>query len=381
MGFPAGNPTLDRCQWRGTALGVAFLLGMATVARAGSDPISDHLERGQTYLENGEYANAVLEFEQVLRFDNLPPDLRERAEVYARAARDYQAGKRLSRNGYAETGGGHYREGVTGTTNALGIDPARDWFWKARVGGGLSRLVGHDSTLDASLDYTFRHFDDAGRPHDSDLFWNAAVIRSLNGGSRSIGVRGWASHRGQDGYRQDYGLFVNRAVVLDPDNEIAVEAEVRARRYPTGEERAGSRDIAEIWLSWSRALAGGKGAFTSTFNGGREFPTHDPAADDQNFFGAQLEGSIALNDRVGVFLFALWQHSRVHEDVAIGDGDAIARTFDNNLDSYELAAGLAYSLARGWSVRPELLYLRDEGDALLSDYSATEIWITVRKSF
>jgi tetratricopeptide (TPR) repeat protein len=363
------------------ALGVAFLLGMATVARAGSDPIADHLERGRAYLENGEYAKAVLEFEQVLRFDNLPPDLRERAEIYARAARDYQAGKRMTLVGYAETGGGQYREGVTDTTDALGVDPARDWFWKARAGGGLSRLVGRDSTLDASLDYTFRHFDDAGRPHDSDLFWNTAVIRSLPGGSRSLGVRGWASYRGRDGYRQDYGLYLNRAVVLDPDNEILVEGEIRARRYPAGEEREGSRDIGEVWLRWTRALADGTGALTLTVNGGRELATHDRPGGDQNFHGAQFDWSMAFGDRLGVFLFGLWQHNRAHEDVPGDDGNDVPRTFSPNLDSYELSFGLTCALAPGWSLRPEVLYLRDDGNTLLSDYSATEIWITVRKSF
>ena len=44
---------------------------------------------------------AVQEFEQVLRFDNLPPDLRQQAGIYARAAWGYQAGRRLSAFGYA----------------------------------------------------------------------------------------------------------------------------------------------------------------------------------------------------------------------------------------------------------------------------------------
>jgi hypothetical protein len=354
---------------------------MSTAAWAGSDPISGHLERGRAYLENGEYAKAVLEFEQVLRFDNLPPDLRERAEVYAKAARDYQAGERMTLIGFAETGVGQYREGVTGTTNAPGSDPARDWFWKARAGGGLSRLVGRDSTLDASLDYTFRNYDDDDRPYDSDLFWNAVVIRSLISGSRSLGVRGWASYRGQDGYRQDYGLYLNRAVVLDPDNAILVEGEIRARRYPAGEEREGSRDIGEVWLSWTRALAGGTAALTLTVNGGREFATHDRPGGDQNFYGAQLDWSMAFGDRLGIFLFGLWQHNRAHEDVPGDDGSDAPRSLSRGLDSYELGGGLTHALAPGWSLRPEVLYLRDEGDTLLSDYSATEIRITVRKSF
>jgi tetratricopeptide (TPR) repeat protein len=171
--------------------------------KAAADPIATHLERGQAYLDKGEYARAVLEFEQVLRFDNLPPDLRQQAEIYAEAARDYQAGRRLSAFGYAETGGGYYRENVTRTTNALGGDPARDWFWKARIGGGLGYIASDDITIDASLDYRFRYYDDTARRDDSNLRWNAAAVQSLAAGSQSIGVRGRASYRGADGYRQD----------------------------------------------------------------------------------------------------------------------------------------------------------------------------------
>ena len=82
----------DRIQALGaTALGyllAAALLaggvvrGAETIATGvEQDPVSSHLERAQAYLDQGEYAKAVLEFEQVLRFDNLPPDLRQQAEI------------------------------------------------------------------------------------------------------------------------------------------------------------------------------------------------------------------------------------------------------------------------------------------------------------
>ncbi len=104
----------------------------------------------------------MLEFGQVLRFDNLPPDLREQAEIYARAADNYAQGKRLSGFGYAETGGGFYRENTTSTTQALGGDPARDWFWRTRIGGGLSWIGSDEVTLDGNLDYRFVRYDELG---------------------------------------------------------------------------------------------------------------------------------------------------------------------------------------------------------------------------
>jgi tetratricopeptide (TPR) repeat protein len=348
---------------------------------AGADPVFSHLERGQAYLEQGEYAKAVLEFEQVLRFDNLPPGLRERAEIYAKAAQDYREGKRLSGFGYAETGGGYYRENTTRTTKALGGAPARDWFWNARIGGGLGYILSDDIVIDGGLDYQYRYYDDTDRRDDSDLRWNAAVIQSLPGGSQSIGVRGRASYRGSDGYRQDYGLFVNRAFVLDPDNEILLEGEIRSREYPSGAERVNSRDIAEVWLGWTHSMLEGKAALTITLNGGRERATQGRAEGDQTFYGVTVDWSMDFNDRLGVFLFGLWEHNGYHEDIPYYDDYGTPRTLSPDLDIYELGGGLTYAFAPGWSLRPEVLYIRDKGDTQFSDYSATEVWVNVRKSF
>ena len=348
---------------------------------ADADSVATHLERGQAYQEQGEYARAVLEFEQVLRFDNLPSDLRERAEIYAKAARNYREGKRLSGFGFAETGGGYYRENVTRTTNALGGDPARDWFGEARVGGGLGYVLGNDLSIDGNLDYQFRHYDDTNRRNDSDLSWNAALIQSLAKGSQSIGVRGQASYQGDDGYRQDYGLFVNRYFTLDPSNQISLEGEIRSRDYPSGDERKNSRDVGEIWLGWTRALVNGKAALTITLNGGREWATQDRPEGDQTFYGVAFDWGMDFNERLGVFLAGLWEHNGYHEDVAVDDEFEQVRELTPDLDIYELGGGLTYEFTPGWSLRPEVLYIRDEGDTQYSDYSATEFWLIVRASF
>jgi predicted Zn-dependent protease len=51
------------------------------------DAIEAHLGLGRAYLTLGDYARAKIEFETVLRFDDLPPDLQTQAEIYAEAAR------------------------------------------------------------------------------------------------------------------------------------------------------------------------------------------------------------------------------------------------------------------------------------------------------
>ena len=98
-------------------------------------------------------------------------------------------------------------------------------------------------------------------------------------------------------------------------------------------------------------------------------------------FMVTLDWSLDFNDRLGIFLFGMWEHNGYHEDIPYDDGFETSGAFSSDLDIYELGGGLTYAFAPGWSLRPELLYIRDERDTPFSDYSSTEIWVNVRKSF
>jgi hypothetical protein len=347
---------------------------------AAADPVAAHLQRGQAYLDKGEYANAVLEFEQVLRFDNLPPDLRQQAEIYAQAAQRYARGERLSAFGYAETGGGYYRENETRSTQAVG-EAARDWFWKARVGGGLSYILGDDLTLDGTLDYRYRYYDDNDRRDDSDLRWNGTLTQSLAAGSQSVGVRGRASYRGDPGYRQDYGLFVNRAFQIDEDNRFSIEAEIRSRDYPN-ELRERSRDTGEVWLSWTRSLMDGRAALTLTANAGREWAHEDRPDGDADIYGVTADFGIDVNEKLSLFFFGMWEHNAYHDEhLSVNDDLVPVGSYTRSDDLYELEAGLTWTFAPSWSLRPSVLWVRDDSNTLWGNYSSTEVLVTVRKSF
>ena len=62
-----------------------------------ADPssVEAHLGLARSYYALGEYARAVIEFEAVLRYDNLPRDLQSQAETYDRVAAGYVTPRRL----------------------------------------------------------------------------------------------------------------------------------------------------------------------------------------------------------------------------------------------------------------------------------------------
>jgi tetratricopeptide (TPR) repeat protein len=338
------------------------------------DSVEAHLGLGRAYLALGDFASAKIEFETVLRFDDLPPDLQQQAEIYAEAALGYGEGRRALAAGYAIVGYGNYRVG------SVGGGPRNDGFFAARVGGNLNYELSDSYALNGSLDYRFRDYDNADRRNDSDLRWNGNVSRVFGEGNLAAGLRGRVSYRGDGQYRNDFGLFGNYRLRLDPDNQVAVGAEVRQRRYPTGPLRERTRNIVEFTGSWTHSLLEGKASFTLAGQAGREFNTQR-ADGDANFFGLSPTLNFSITDKLGGFVFAWWQNDRYNVERLGAPGDSLVGIGTRNDNLYEVGGGLTWQFLPRWSLNPEILYIRDQSNVLAANYSSTEIWITLRVDF
>jgi tetratricopeptide (TPR) repeat protein len=339
------------------------------------DSVEAHLGLGRSYLALGEYARAKIEFETVMRFDDLPPDLELQAEIYAAAAQNYAKGQRLLASGYGIVGYGNYRTGATGG------GPFNERFFAARVGGSLNYELDGGGSLDGSLDYRFRDYDDKyDRRNDSDLRWNGAYGRSVGEANWAVGLRGRVSYRGNSDYRNDFGIYGDYRLRLDADNQIGAGLEVRQRRYPTGPLRDRTRNIVEASGSWTRSLFDGKASFTLAGQFGREFNT-ERSDGDANFFGLSPSINFSITQNLGGFAFVWWQNDRYNIERLGQPGDSLVGIGTRNDNLYEVGGGLTWQFLPTWSLNPEILYIRDSSNVLANNYSSTEIWITLRKDF
>ena len=335
--------------------------------------VEAHLGLGRAYLGLGDYASADIEFETVLRFDDLPADLRRRAEIYAEAARGYAEGRRTLAAGYAMVGGGNYR------TGSYGGGPLNESFFAARVGGSLNHELDQGYALNGSLDYRLRDYE-GERRNDSDLRWNGNLSRAVGDGNWAGGVRGRVSYRGNSDYRNDFGVFGNVRLRLDEDNQIGAGLELRQRRYPTGPLRERTRNIVEASGSWTHALWDGKASFTLAGQFGREFNTQR-ADGDANFFGLSPSIDFSLAKNLGGFAFVWWQNDRYNVERLGAAGDRLSGIGTRNDNLYEVGGGLIWEFHPSWTLNPEILYIRDQSNVLAANYSSTEIWVTLRKDF
>ncbi|MEE4146471.1 MAG: tetratricopeptide repeat protein [Halieaceae bacterium] len=378
----AFNALLGESALRTNRPGLAVTYFTRSLAIA-PDSIDTHLGLARAYLAVGNYASAKIEFEKVLRIDDLPPDLHQQVELYARAAQDYAAGKRLVLSGYGIAGYGNYSVNATDGTDEFGGSDTDDNFVALRGGGRANYRLNDDYALNGSIDYRFRDYHDNGdRRDDKDLRWNGAVNRSMGDDNLVVGLRGRRSYRGNGDWRDDYGIYSDWRHAFSSVDQFNVEFEFRRRDYPSGRLRERSRNIAELTTGWTRSLWGGTASFKLQAFGGREFATDDRPDGDSNFFGLMPTLNFTLTETLGGFVYGWWQHDRYNiERINVDAADNILGIGEREDNLYEAGGGLTWEFANSWSLNPEILYIYDDTNLLANEYSSTEIWMTIRKDF
>lgn len=360
------------------ALWAAIIVALAPLPAAATDAVEEQLELALAHLAAGRYAEAQIAFESVFHLEDSPLDLPTQFEAYEAAARQYlDEDQRLTRFAYAEAGIGGYRVNSTPATQAGERDSS---FANLRVGGGLERRLDDGYALDGSVDYRFREHDKAGVRDDRDLRWRLAGSRA--GGDRDWegGLKGRVSYRGGGDYRNDVSVFSNVDRRIDTASEIRFGAELRRRHYPQGRLRERSRTTADASVRWTKAL-NDRVRLKATVHAGRNYATSRPEG-ESSFYGATVEIDYTISPRLAWYAFGWWEHDVFNTDAIRfypDENDVVILRRDDDL--FEFGTRLIWRFADGWTFRPELLYSRDESNVLDFNYSATEYWLNVRRSF
>ncbi len=385
-GANRGDPTFDYVFGR-AALGSGHAeqakeLFLASLAAQPDSPPA-HLALGRAYYALGRYAEAKIEFETVLRFDNLPPDLLSQVKIYNEAAmQSVEEGRRLTGFGYLETGIGVYNVHDTVGTRTFGGSDRRDTFYNLRAGGGLNYELDNGYALNGTLDYRFRYYDNADSRDDSDLRWNMAGSRSFGDNNLAVGFRGRTSYRGNGNYRNDAGIYADYRYRLDTDNQLTFGAEYLRRRYPEGPFRGRNRTSTTLSAGWEHSFLDGVGSFSFAGHGGKHYATTG-ADGNSDFFGAIASLDFTIGSKVNWGVFGWWERDDFNSDAIHFHPD----TEDNLIllgrsdNLYEAGSYLTWEFAPTWTLRPELLWIRDHSNAVAFNYSSTEVFLNVRKSF
>ena len=332
------------------------------------DSLEAHLGLGRAYLALGEDARALIELENVLYLDDLPPDLEGQAEAYADAAEQLMQGDPLSTRAHFQVGAGRYLPGA-GTNENFGT---------LRAGAGLTYQMSDHYSFNASVEGQHSFYPDSG---DTNSYRGRIGFSRISGDNQTHFELTSRSRRRPSGASlNDHAASVEWRRSLDANNQFRLGAQLSQVNVPDSlvgqldrNQRAG-----ELVAGMEHAFADGHASISGNLLLGREWSRRGGIDGDADFHGVDAEVQFTLGENTSMWVGGLWRHNRFSLLRPNDDPDVLVRRRD---DLYELFAGLAWQLPHDWSLSPEVLYLRDRGNIASNHYTSTEFTLSLRKDF
>jgi tetratricopeptide (TPR) repeat protein len=342
------------------------------------------LEMGRAYLALGDYARAKLEFETVLRFENLPPDLRQQAQIYDNAATQYLAGKRTVGFGYLELGYG-YDSNPQSATRISEVTLAGggtlllpqsalargDQYTALTAGGEVIHALTDRFTVFAGGEGRARVFRELSVAEFGTVDLRAGV--GYNEGAHNVrvaltGGRFWLDDTKT---RDSYGATLDYRYLAGKQDQITFGLSASRNEFLPDALVINSYDLAQASIGWLHATADGRGAAGLTLLGGSELQTEGRVDGDKPFVGLRVILQRTFADTVGAFLSAgvqYGEYSEVNPLFGTKRKDTLG----------DVAVGVSWAFAKGWSLRPQVLYMRNESNQDLYQYDRTDVSLNLR---
>jgi outer membrane protein len=342
---------------------------------------------GRAYLALGDYARAKLEFETVLRFQNLPPDLREQALIYGKAADDYLAGKKTVGFGYLEYGYGKDSNPLSSTRineialaggNLLILPPSAlarsDHYQAFALGGEIVHALTERWSVFAGSDARARKHDDIGEADFGNLDGRVGLGYGEGAHNTRIGVSAGRYWLDDLKVRDTWGLTADYRYLATKQDQFSVSGVASWFKFRPETLKVNNYASYQAAMGWLRAVSDGRGAFGLAAIGGFEKATNGRFDGDRPFYGARLTLQHALTDRVGAFFLGGAQRGK-YKDV----NPIFAAKREDTL--YDLTAGVTWSFAKGWALRPQLQYLKNSSNLPIYEYRRTDVSLNLRVDF
>ena len=345
------------------------------------------LEMGRAYLALGDFARAKLEFETVLSFSNLPPALREQAVAYAKAAEDRLAGKATVFKGYIEYGYG-YDSNPQSATAANPITVANgflifldntslarsDHYHALTAGGEVNHGLSERLSLYAGGDARLRGYREIDVANYGQLDGRLGLGYAEGPNSGRLGVIGGRYFLDDQKVRDNAGLTAEYRRLIGNRDQVSLNLVAGGYRYLPDTLQVNDYDLYQATLGWLGVVNQGRGVVGVSVLAGEEQATNGRLDGDKPFYGVRLTLQNTLTERTGVFVLAGVQRGKykeIHPTFGVTRVDEL----------YDFIAGVSWNFAQGWSLRPQLVHLKNKSNVSLFDYDRTDLSLNLRLDF
>lgn len=345
------------------------------------------VEMGRAYLALGDYARAKLEFETVIRIPNLPPDIRQQAEAYGKVAAKYIEGKKTVAYGYMEYGYGYDSNALSATGRnpillyggaLLDLPPASleasSNYNAVSLGGEVIHSLSRGFSVYAGGDARARFYNQIDTANYMNLDLRTGVGYGAGRHNVRIGALGGRYFLDHRTLRDSVGGNVDYRFLANDTTQLT--ANIAAIRFKYANEllQVNDYDLYQGVFGFTHSIFAGRAIVGANLVGGYEAADPNRQDGDKRFGGLRLVAQAAFTNRVGGFLSggATWSEY-LKENVLFGTQrrDVL----------YDVTAGVTVGIKSGWSVRPQVAYIRNESNIDLYTFDRTDVSFNIRKDF
>lgn len=343
-------------------------------------------DMGRAYYLMGDLAKARIEFESVLAFSNVPPDLRSAVQQYLAAIEQRTRSLRTVVTGFVEVGPGRDSNvGSATSTNPITLSDGSQYFLDSnslrRSDRYLALAAGLDvvHTLEDRL-AAYAGGELRGRGHDSvdSADFSTADGRvglQYVGGSYILrgGLMAGRYWLGGNATRDHQGINLEWRRVMSPADQLTIGGVATRYVYLPTALRGYDFDLYSASLGWVRTFAPATSAGI-TVSLGTEAATRGRDDGDKGFWGMRGTVQHEFLPGLGSYLTAGFQKGRYNQTNATYGATRADRLAD-------LTAGLVWPLQNRWSVRPQVSFTWNQSNLAIYEFDRSDASIVLRKDF
>lgn len=368
------------------------------ILAASPEYVGVRADMGRAYYALGDFGRAKIEFETVLSFQNLPPDLRGAVEQYVKAAEASSQSKKTFGNGYIELGWGS-DDNIGSSTSLLTVllpfvTPAYayvtevdsagdrnpegtktpDSYSALSLGGELNHQLSDRWTLFAGGDARARGYTTYKVANNYTADVRTGVSYSGGPWQLRLGVNGGQMVKDAVALRDTVGFSLDWRLASGGSNQYSLGLATTRANYLQAASTVQNNVTTSVTGGWLTSLGDGSAVLSLTLTGGLEADTNDRVEGQRTFVGPRMYVQKSFGESLGGF-------------VSVGaTGSVYAR--DNALyltqrkeNLYDVALGVTWNLRKGIALRPQLVYIRNDSNAELYTYTKTEASLNLRLDF
>lgn len=345
------------------------------------------LEMGRAYLALGDYARAKLEFEAVLRFENLPPGLREQALVYGKAAEDFISGKKTVTNAYLEYAFG-YDSNPASATKFNPIDIAggnlfevpaaglkrSDHYNGLVFGGEVVRTLPAGFSAFLGADGRSRVYNNVDLADFYSLDGRTGIGYTQGAHNLRLSITGGGFYLDDNRTRDAAGAGLDYRYLATKSDQVTLAVSTNKFKFMQETQATNNFRLDQGSVGWLHGTDSGRGVFGLTALGGLETATGGRPDGGKHFYGGRFVYQTAFTDTTGVFLVGGVQRSKYSQVNAGFDLTRQDRLYDATL-------GVTWAFAKGWSLRPQVVRIRNKSNIQLFEFDRTDASLNIRLDF